>query len=312
VSGTAAVTQFAALGTTALLAVTETNGLDEGRTVLARVLDDIDRACSRFRDDSELAHVNHSAGRAVAVSPLLLDAVDVALRAARVSDGDVDPTLGRVLRVLGYDRDFRSLVDDGRTPATATLARVPGWRAVEVDREAGTVRVPTDVELDLGATAKALAADLAAAAVRDAVGGGVLVGLGGDIAVAGRAPQDGWTVRVTDDHAAGPEEPGECVAITTGGLATSSTTVRRWTRGTRELHHVLDPTTGEPVDVVWRTVSVVASSCVDANIATTAAIVRGEPALDWLRAQRLPARLVRPDGTVVRLCNWPEPRVSAA
>ena len=172
--------------------------------------------------------MNTSAGSAVPVGPLLLDAVDVALRAARLTGGDVDPTLGRVLRVLGYDRDFASVAPNGPAPATGstpatTLARVAGWRAVVVDRDASTIRVPAGVELDLGATAKAFAADLAADAVHGAIGGGVLVSLGGDLAVAGDAPSGGWTVRVADDHAAGPDEPGQTVAISSGGLATSST-----------------------------------------------------------------------------------------
>jgi thiamine biosynthesis lipoprotein len=307
-----AATDFPALGTTAALVVTNAARLAEGRAVLARVLADVDAACSRFRDDSELMHVNARAGEAVAAGPLLLDAVDVALRAAWLTDGDVDPTLGRVLRVLGYDRDFAELTRDAPERATEppraephTVARVPGWRAVSVDRGAGTVRIPKGVELDLGATAKALAADRAAAAIRYEIGGGVLVSLGGDIAVAGDAPDGGWVIRVTDDHAAGPDAPGETVSIASGGLATSSTTVRRWRRGTEELHHVVDPATGAPADGCWRTVSVAAGTCIDANIATTAAIVRGEDACDWLAARGLPARLVRHDGRVIHVAGWP-------
>jgi thiamine biosynthesis lipoprotein len=310
-SGLAAAA-FPALGTTAALVVTNAARLDDGRAVLARVLADVDAACSRFRDDSELMHVNARAGEAVPAGTLLLDAVDVALRAARLTDGDVDPTLGRVLRVLGYDRDFAELSRDAPErgteaprPEPHTVARVPGWRAVTVDRAAGTVRVPKGVELDLGATAKALAADRAAAAIRYEIGGGVLVSLGGDVAVAGDAPDGGWAIRVTDDHAAGPDAPGETVSIASGGLATSSTTVRRWRRGTEELHHVVDPTTGAPADGCWRTASVAAATCVDANIATTAAIVRGEDAPGWLAARGLPARLVRHDGSVIHVSGWP-------
>jgi FAD:protein FMN transferase len=325
-SGLAAA-DFPALGTTAVVVVTNAERLDEGRAVLARVLADVDAACSRFRDDSELMHVNARAGEAVSAGPLLLDAVDVALRAARLTGGDVDPTLGRVLRVLGYDRDFAELTRDAdrsrpqsrqesepesgtappARPAPPTVARIPGWRAVTVDRAAGTVRIPKGVELDLGATAKALAADRAAAAIRYEIGGGVLVGLGGDIAVAGEAPNGGWAIRVTDDHAAADDAPGETVSIASGGLATSSTTVRRWQRGPQEMHHVVDPATGAPATGCWRTVSVAAATCVDANIATTAAIVRGEDAPSWLASRGLPARLVRHDGRVVHVGGWPAP-----
>jgi thiamine biosynthesis lipoprotein len=52
-------------------------------------------------------------------------------------------------------------------------------------------------------------------------------------------------------------------------------------------------------------VSVAAATCVDANVAATAAIVRGEPAALWLQRMGLPARLVRTDGTIVRTGGWP-------
>jgi FAD:protein FMN transferase len=297
---------FSALGTTATLVVTEPTALPRSRRILDEVLADIDRSCSRFRADSDLSRVNDAGGQPVTVSPTLIDAVDVALRAARLTDGDVDPTIGKALRLLGYDRDFATVAATGG-PLSYVAERVPGWWTVDVDHSAGTVRVPDGVQLDLGATAKALAADRAAAAIAQDPGGGVLVSLGGDVAVAGPAPSAGWAVLVTDDHAAGPDAPGETVAIRTGGMATSSTAVRRWRRGDDAVHHIVDPATSHAADAVWRTVTVVAASCVDANIATTSAMVRGETAIDWLTGLTLAARLVRPDGTVVRIGDWPEP-----
>jgi thiamine biosynthesis lipoprotein len=297
---------FSALGTTATLVVTEPAALPRSRRILDEVLADIDRSCSRFRADSDLSRVNDAGGQPVTVSPTLIDAIDVALRAARLTDGDVDPTIGKALRLLGYDRDFATVAATGG-PLSYVAERVPGWWTVDVDHTAGTVRVPDGVQLDLGATAKALAADRAAAAIAQDPGGGVLVSLGGDVAVAGPAPSAGWAVLVTDDHAAGPDAPGETVAIRTGGMATSSTAVRRWRRGDDAVHHIVNPATSHAADAVWRTVTVVAASCVDANIATTSAMVRGETAIDWLSRLTLAARLVRPDGTVVRIGDWPEP-----
>jgi FAD:protein FMN transferase len=170
--------------------------------------------------------------------------------------------------------------------------------------------VPRGVTLDLGATAKALAADRAAARAASAAGCGVLVGFGGDLAVAGPAPAGGWRVRVTDDHLAGPEAPGQVVAITDGGLATSSLAVRRWRRGGRWLHHIMDPATGAPAGAYWRTVSVAAGSCLDANAATTAAMVKGRTAADWLSRSALPARLVRLDGSLLTVAGWPADRLT--
>ncbi len=179
------------------------------------------------------------------------------------------------------------------------------WRAVELDPARGLVRVPRGIRLDLGATAKAWAADRCAAAVHDELGCGVLVNLGGDIATAGSAPLGGWPIHVTDDHRSGPEAPGQSVSVLSGGLATSSITTRAWTRAGAAMHHIIDPRRAAPARGPWRTASVAAADCTDANIASTAALVRGARAERWLSGLGLPARLVAHDGTAHELAGWP-------
>lgn len=301
-----APTTFRALGTTAVLLVTDDAAREHARDLLDAEIAAVDAACSRFRDDSELARVNANAGRPTPVSQRFLDALDVARRGAELTGGLVDPTVGAAVRLIGYDRDFADL--ERRGPALEVrVTRVPGWQALRIDRAASTVTVPEGVALDFGATAKGWCADRAASAIAEATGAGVLVGLGGDIAVAGPAPEAGWSVLVTDDHGADPDAGGlaQPVVIRSGGLATSGTTVRRWERGDVTYHHIVDPRTGRPADTRWRTVSVAAASCVDANIASTAAIVLGADAPGWLEARGLPARLVGVDGAVVTVGAWP-------
>jgi FAD:protein FMN transferase len=297
---------FQALGSTAFVAVTASARLEAAVASVRRIVAEIDIACSRFRPDSELSRVNAAAGRAEHAGPLLREAVTAALRAAQLTDGDVDPTVGEALIALGYDRDFAQLDAGAAPPRSLSVASVPGWRTVAIDSERSTIRVPRGVSLDLGATAKALAADRAAADACERSGCGVLVGLGGDFAMAGAAPEAGWRIRVTDDHRAGPEAPGQWIALHSGGLATSSTTVRRWRSGEDTVHHLVDPATGAPADGAWRTVSVTAATCLDANIASTAAIVRGVRAIEWLTTLGLPSRLVGVDGGVLHLAGWPE------
>jgi thiamine biosynthesis lipoprotein len=180
-----------------------------------------------------------------------------------------------------------------------------------VDKSAATVQIPPGVTLDLGATAKALCADRAATAIHATTGTGTVVSLGGDLSVAGPAPTGGWIIRVTHDHAAPPEAGGAMVSVRSGGLATSSTSVRRWVRGGQALHHLIDPATGAPAAEYWRTVTVAAASCVDANIASCAAIIMGAAAPEWLGACELPARLVAPGGRVTTVAGWPaEPGIA--
>lgn len=301
-----ATAAFPALGTSAVVAVDEDERLAVARTAVEHELAAIDLACSRFRDDSELSRVNAAGGREAAVGPLLLEALRVALRAAVATGGLVVPTVGRALRLAGYDRTFRVIASRDPHSFHARFEPVAGADAVQLDESRGTVRVREDVELDLGATAKALAADRAAAAAHAAAGCGVLVSLGGDLALAGPPPADGWPVRISDDHAAPLDGPGPVVALRDGGLASSSTAVRRWRAGDAELHHVVDPRTGRPAATPWRTASVAAATCVEANVAATAALILGDEAPAWLDLHRLPSRLVpRDGGTAVVAGGWP-------
>jgi thiamine biosynthesis lipoprotein len=300
---------FPALGTTAVVAVADPRLTNTAVAAVEEEISAIDRTCSRFRPDSELTLVNGRGGTTTPVSPLLLDALGVALEAARLTDGLLDPTVGGAMRVLGYDRDF-GLMEKVGSPLVVSVGRAPGWRLVVVDRPRSTVLIPVGVEIDLGATAKALCADRAAAAAFSRTGTGVLVSLGGDMAAAGPAPEAGWSVLVTDDHASPVDAPGQRVAIRSGGLATSGITVRRWARGEQQLHHLIDPATGMPVQACWRTVTVTAGTCVDANTASTAAVILGEAAPAWLAGRRLPARLVAIDGTVTTVSGWPVPQAS--
>jgi thiamine biosynthesis lipoprotein len=296
---------FPALGTTAVLLVTEATALPEAQRLLAADLDALDLACSRFRADSEVRRL--PAGRPAQVSPLLREALHAALCTAEATGGLVDPTVGEAMARLGYDRDFAEVPADG--PAVPPGTRAPGWWRVRLHDD--RVVVPHGVSLDLGASAKAFAADRSAARIASACGCGVLVSLGGDLAVAGPAPHGGWLVSVGDDHRR--DDPGDpVVAISSGGLATSTTVCRAWRRGGRTIHHIVDPRSGEVPEPVWRTVSVAAASCLAANAASTAAIVLGSDAPQWLAERRLPTRLVGMDGRVSAVAGWPEPEPVAA
>ena len=307
-----ALKSWKALGTSVHVLSTHDDGLEAAITAVRDVLEDVDEAYSRFRADSELTRLNANAGHTIRISPLLATAIDAALRAARLTDGAVDPTIGRAIRVAGYDDDFSRIAAEGG-PVNLHAWQVPGWQGIRLDRRLRTVWLPHGVELDLGSTGKALAADLAATAALAAVGGGgVLVSLGGDIAIAGEPPPGGWRILVAEDSRVRPDGDGDVICVPSGGVATSSTTVRRWSRGGAVLHHIIDPQTSLPTSGPFRTVTVVAATCLDANIASTAAIVRGESAIDWLTSCGLPARLVENDGTIHYIGPWPDPTSVAA
>ncbi len=299
------VATFPTLGTSATLVVTDEAFSAAALDILQAELAAIDLACSRFRPDSELMAVNQAPPDVpIPVSDMFLEATLAGIRAAEITGGLVDPTVGQALEMIGYDRDFAAISADG--PALTFTARsVPGWKSVTVDPAASTVQLRPGVRLDFGATAKALCADRAAKRIADETGTGTLVSLGGDISVAGPPPDGGWSVKIGHDHRDPLDQPGPAVSIQSGGLATSSTTVRTWNRGGRTVNHIIDPRTSQSIHPWWTVVSVAAGSCLDANIASCASIVMGRSAPEWLESMGLAGRLESCSGEVTLVGGWP-------
>lgn len=297
------VDRWTALGCAVHLETRRADDLAPARSLVAAILADVDAVASRFRGDSDLSRVNRRAGRWVAVDPLLVAAVGVALDAAEQTDGLVHPLLGRRLVELGYDATFATLAERAARPdppttsaSSAAACDRDAWRKVELRADA--IRIPTGTALDLGATGKAWCTDLCVTALEQELAGDAVVSIGGDLRTAGPGA---WEVGVG-------EHPGEAVDTTvelTGALATSSTRVRRWTRAGAARHHLVDPRTGRPVAEIWRTATVAHETCVAANVASTAAIVLADAALAWLEDRVPAARLVHRDGTLTVLGAWP-------
>ena len=292
---------FEAIGCVNTVVVEESAALPAAMAIVKSQIREIDEVCSRFRPESELSHLNSSSGDGdIALSPLLEEAIVTALKSAEMTDGLVDPTVGKYVEEIGYSVTFRDLPPDG-PPLQLRVRRIVGWQALAYDPRAHTIRLPAGVRLDLGASGKAWAADRAATAVADSLGVGVAVECGGDIAVRGPLPEGGWPVRVSADIDA---EEWQDVVVHDGGLATSGTNARHWRRGGVELHHIIDPSTGLPVRTPWAMVTVAAATCVEANAAATAALIMGERAQAWLNLHELPARLVDVSGTVRFAGGW--------
>lgn len=315
-TATVGIAERDALGTSARVAAWPPYYLARVLGTVDAELARLDEEASRFRDDSEISAVHRSGVEAHLLSDGLAEAIAVALAAAEWTGGLVDPTVGGTLEALGYDRDFAAIRQGGTAPPEP--AHVPGWRSVRLDGR--RLRLAEGLRLDLGATAKGLGADRAASAAGAvSPGGGVLVSLGGDIAVAGEAPNGGWPLLVADEQLPASQapagachavrdpvrSPGQVVRLAAGALATSSIVCRQWRRGGRVLHHIIDPRTGLPAAGPWRTVSVAAATCAEANAASTAAIIAGEQAAEWLAGEGLPARLVARDGSVLLVAGWP-------
>jgi thiamine biosynthesis lipoprotein len=247
-----------------------------------RFFQEVEARFSRFRADSELVQLNRTPGEAVRVSPDLAELIELALAAARASDGIFDPTVIDALEAAGYDRSIELIRKGGTHPPQRVAPQPDRWEQVVVEPTGGTVRLPAGVRLDLGGLGKGWAADRAGAMLQP-LGAG-MVSAGGDIRAwgnqPGSRPGQGWLVAL--DH---PEQPGRDLAwlrLRDGAVATSSITARRWAGG----HHLINPRTARPADTDLLSVTALAPTVVQAEVAAKVALILGhEAGLDWLTAQ---------------------------
>ncbi len=293
----AQVRSWQAWGTYVRLATIPESDLAAAERLTKAAMAEIEFAISRFRPDSELMKANQKSGTPTEISALFRAALAVALEAARVTDGLVNPTLGRALTAAGYDRDF-ALISGGQSdPASLAPIQPQAWRQIELK---SSLLLPPGCTLDLGATGKAWAADLITLAIKRQIGADACLSLGGDVAVSG---QTEWPIVVSElleDLTVSSN-----VLLSFGGMATSTTRGRRWLRVGREQHHILDPRTNQPSSGPWRTATTIAHTCAAANTAATAAIILGDQAWDWLLERQIPARLVDQHGKIRFTPQWP-------
>jgi thiamine biosynthesis lipoprotein ApbE len=309
---------WTALGAPVQFVVTRAAALESGRAILAAELTTMDAVCgprpgSELSGLGELARAEASSDSdsgsgsgswdgSVPVSSLLADAVAAALRTAQLTGGDVDPVVRDDPVGEGDSGNVRP-GPDGLRGLDQFLRPATGWQRIKLDRQGRRLWLPPGLRLDLSATVTSWAVDRCAGRMARELGCGVLVGLGGNIAVAGEAPAGGWRIRVPATEV--DSGPATVVAIHDGGLATSSTAARRLHHGGDPLNYILDPTAGAPAAPYWRTVSVAAACCAFASAASTAAMIRGRHAKEWLSSLGLPARMVTLDGRIHTVAGWP-------
>jgi thiamine biosynthesis lipoprotein len=254
---------------------------------------------SRFRVDSELTRLSRADGEPVAVSNVLWDALQTSLKAARLSDGLVIPTMAPWVEAAGYDRTFAEVGQAVSTRPFPERSAQEDWRAIRLDGASRSVTLPNGCRLDLGGTAKGWAADRAVRRLK--THGPALVNAGGDVAVHGPRPDGrGWAVGVSDP--ANPDRALELLCLSHGGVATSGRDVHRWIRGGRVMHHIIDPRTGLPAATDVLSTTVVAPTTVEAEVAAKVVVILGSVAgLAWLESHSpFAALLVLEDGRVVR------------
>ncbi len=216
--------------------------------------------------------------------------------------GAFDPTILDALEALGYDRSFES-IDRADGPPPIVPQAAPGWSRVQLDYEEQGVCVPPGVRIDLGGIGKGLAVDLIAQGLVDRGAASACVALGGDVRVAGDPPNAaGWSVPVEDPVSGVPVFQ---TGITKGALAMSTTLIRRWHRGGREVHHIVDPSDGLPAEGGIVSAVVAAKDAWWAEGLAKAAIVAGrQGGAALLHEHGVAAWFALDDGTTTTVGPW--------
>ena len=253
------------------------NGPPEAGTIAEQALAQLESAWSRFVDTSDISRLNSARGRPVQLQPATLRLVELMIEAWEITKGRFDPTVLPALLAAGYvaSIDDPSAVTTLATPTTGGSApNTATLREVVVDHIGQSVTLPLGITIDAGGLGKGLAADLVVAELLARGTEGALVSIGGDLAAAGKAPDDdGWTLDI-EDHL-DPNRTLCRVLFSAGGVATSSTRSRRWTCAGTEQHHTIDPRTGAPSQSDLVGASAIGSCGWQAEVHSTALLLGG-------------------------------------
>jgi thiamine biosynthesis lipoprotein len=283
---------------------------DQLGTHARRLLDHLERRWSRFLPDSDITRLNLAEGRPVSVDVDTVTLLRAMVDGWRLTDGRFDPTVLPALIAAGY----RASVDDPRrfTAVPDGDLCAGGLSSVHIDVADLSVSVPRECVLDPGGIGKGLAADLTAARLIEAGASGALVSVGGDLAAAGLAPSpEGWLVNVEQPE---PSLGNLCtLAVSGGGVATSSTRSRRWTSGGLTHHHHIDPATGVESTTDLAAVTVIARCGWLAEVHATAAMLSGRAGVvQYLDRHDLSGIALGDDGSVLVTSDLDEVPLAAA
>lgn len=266
-----------------------------------------EQCLSRFREASKLSALNRRSGQTVRVSETLWRVARLALQAGAQTGGLITPTIIDALEAAGYDHSMSDPVPVLRLPSSvmdrsprlrvspSPRPRIADWRSVKMDPRHRTITLPRGVRLDVAGVAKGWAADQAARHLGRVAP--ALVNASGDIAVSGpRADGSAWANTIENPFGSVDDTPLMLLAYE--GEATSSRGYRRWLRGDRWQHHIIDPRTGQPADTDVFSATAIAPTSAEAEVAAKVAFILGSRAgIEWIEARpHLAAFLILENG----------------
>ncbi len=253
----------------------------------------VERACSRFDEDSALRELCRHPGQLTPVPPVLFHALRIACELSHLTAGVFDPTVGRILELQGFNRHYLT----GEEISSGVPSNIPtSYRDIILVQDNLSVRLDKPMMLDLGAVAKGLAIDLAAKELGE--WDGFAIDAGGDVYVHGVDPMgEVWTVGVEDPHHA--EEPIALLRAGDMAICTSGSAKRRSPLDP-DIHHLWNPAENRPARGL-ASCTVVAPIAVLADVSATAAFLLGpDRAIPFIEDIGLVALCVKENGQILQ------------
>jgi thiamine biosynthesis lipoprotein len=275
--------EFQALSTAGVLAAESPNEVVAmGFTQVQTYVQACEQRFTRFSEQSELSHLNRSAGGWFDASQDMFDLVSLCLQLHRQTQGFFDPFILDALERAGYDRTIEEIRRQGSISPASVLAdeQQPRFSDIRLDADLGRIWMPADARLDLGGIAKGWIAERAAILL-SSWADACAVNAGGDAFMIGLpAGETAWPILLED-----PSNPDQGLAIlklAPGAVATSSITKRRWQQAGKFQHHLIDPRTRQPAMTDWLSVTVMAAHAAEAEVYAKSLLIAGSREVTWI------------------------------
>jgi FAD:protein FMN transferase len=255
---------------------------------------------SRFLEQSDVTRLNWAEGKPTDVDPLTVRLIRAMLEGFAATDGDYDPTLLPDVVSAGY---AASQVDPSKVTRLPGSARAPG-NPRGIVLEDSTVWLPRGTTIDPGGIGKGLVADLVCEFAMSQGAFGVMAEIGGDIVVAGQAPDgDAWRLGIEDPF--DTDQHVMIMRLARGSLVTSSQRKKRFSTPDGESHHLVNPRTSASAVTNIQTVSVIAATGAKAETLTKPGFIRDpDDYLAWLPTVGAAALLIDDTGATLQSHNW--------
>ena len=286
-----------------LVAEGETSQVNSGLVAAQNFIEASEKRFTRFSEQSELSHLNRSAGDWFQASRDLFEVVKEAVFYFHKTNGLFDPSILPSLRNAGYVHSMDEIrrIGSAPQPARHLPASISAFAFVELNETNSSIRLPADMQIDLGGIAKGWIVERAARLLSQYVST-CAVNAGGDMFLIGYPHgQDSWEVGLEDPR--NPQDDISVLLLQEGAVATSSVVKRAWKQGNISRHHLINPRTGEPAITSWLSVTVLAPHAATAETFAKAFLIADEDETQLLSEQtpELTVLAVDKDGNLVSL-----------